>query len=146
MGDRRDSKNRKLSKGEYQKADGRYTYRYKDAGGRICWVYSWRLTESDRTPEGKECGECLRSLETQIARDIFDGIRGHSEGATLNERFESYMKIKTELKEATRVRYRYLYEKYIADSLGSRSVDQICYMDAGKTLDDHGADAQVQRY
>ena len=130
MGDRRDSKNRKLNKGEYQREDGRYAYRYMDAGGKVCWVYSWRLTESDRTPVGREHGECLRELEARIARDIFEGVRsGSSRGDTLNERFENYMRIKTELKESTRVRYRYLYWKYIGERLGQMDIAQICYSD-----------------
>lgn len=130
MGDRRDSKNRKLNKGEYQKADGRYAYRYTDVNGQVRWIYSWRLTESDRMPTGREHGECLRELEAEIMRDIFEGVQtASSKTGTLNERFESYMSIKTELKESTRVRYRYLYSKYISERFGQRNVAQVRYSD-----------------
>ena len=41
---RRDNRNRILQVGEYQRADGRYRYRYIDENGQENNVYSWRLT------------------------------------------------------------------------------------------------------
>ena len=72
--ERRDTKNRLLMKGEYQNADGRYMYRYIDAKGTPRFVYSWTLTQSDRTPKGKQPGICLRELEKDIAKDLQDEI------------------------------------------------------------------------
>ncbi len=57
--ERRDTKNRLLWKGEYQNADGRYMYRYTDAKGVPRFVYSWTLTQSDRTPKRKAAGNLL---------------------------------------------------------------------------------------
>lgn len=51
---RRDSKNRKLLKGEYQKKDGRYMFRYTDINGKVRFIYSWTLTQTDRAPQGKK--------------------------------------------------------------------------------------------
>lgn len=51
---RKDNKGRILRDNEYQKSDGRYEYRYPDGkGGRLKSVYSWRLVETDKTPQGK---------------------------------------------------------------------------------------------
>lgn len=51
---RKDSKGRVLKKGESQRKNGLYQYRYKDLTGKREYVYSWRLVASDRIPEGKE--------------------------------------------------------------------------------------------
>ena len=37
---RKDSKGRVLQKGEGQRADGMYLYRYKDPFGKRCFIYS----------------------------------------------------------------------------------------------------------
>ena len=47
---RRDKRNRILHDGEYQRADGRYRYRYIDEDGREKNVYSWRLDKNDPMP------------------------------------------------------------------------------------------------
>ena len=44
---RRDNRNRILQVGEYQRADGRYRYRYIDENGQENNVYSWRLEKND---------------------------------------------------------------------------------------------------
>lgn len=72
MAERRDNKKRKLWKGEYQKSDGRYMYRYIDSKGNARFVYSWCLTSTDRPPSGKHSDKCLRELEKEIAKDIQD--------------------------------------------------------------------------
>lgn len=50
---RKDNKGRILREGEVQRSDGKYMYRYTDAGGERRAVYSWRLVESDKVPDGK---------------------------------------------------------------------------------------------
>lgn len=44
---RRDKKGRILRKGELQRSDGRYMYRYTNMSGERQVEYSWRLVESD---------------------------------------------------------------------------------------------------
>ena len=44
---RRDNRNRILHEGEYQRADGRYRFRYIDEDGKERNVYSWRLDKND---------------------------------------------------------------------------------------------------
>ncbi len=128
--DRRDSKNRILMKGEYQKADGRYMYKYTDSLGTPRFVYSWTLTKSDRTPKGKTPGPCLRDLEMEIAKDLFDGINTHkAKHITLNEYFEKYISSKGRLKEPTRRNYTYRYNAYVRDSIGTAAIGDIRYSD-----------------
>ena len=63
MAIRKDGKGRLLRRGETQRKDGRYCYKYVDAKGRTRRVYSWTLTARDLTPKGKKTGPCLRDLE-----------------------------------------------------------------------------------
>lgn len=128
--ERRDSKNRLLWKGEYQKDDGRYMYRYTDASGKVGYIYSWTLTKSDRTPKGKDPGLCLRDLEKKIQQDINDGIRTKdADEVTINDYFELYLKQKMNIKPTTRANYRKNYDKHIKDRLGSRPLSSIKYSD-----------------
>ena len=57
---RRDKRNRILREGEYQRADGRYRYRYIDENGKEKWVYSWRLDKNDPTPMDRKRDLSLR--------------------------------------------------------------------------------------
>ena len=50
---RRDDKGRVLQQGEWQESSGRYRYKYTDSLGKRKILYSWRLTEADKMPEGK---------------------------------------------------------------------------------------------
>ncbi len=128
--ERRDNKGRLLWKGEYQKEDGRYMYRYIDAKGEARYVYSWTLTQTDRAPKGRTQGICLRELEKGIMRDIQDEIdRYTAEKSTLNMFFASFIQDKRELKQSTRTNYKYMYRKYVADDLGKRRLSAIKYSD-----------------
>lgn len=131
--DRRDSKNRLLLKGEYQKTDGRYMYRYTDSYGNTQFVYSWRLTKTDRNPKGKHSDMCLRDLEKQIAKDIEDGINfSVSKSSTLNDYFELYMSQTRRLKKTTKSTYRQKYDLYARDTIGNQKIADLRYKDIKK--------------
>lgn len=126
--ERRDTKNRLLMKGEYQNADGRYMYRYIDAKGTPRFVYSWTLTQSDRTPKGKQPGICLRELEKDIAKDLQDEIDTYNaKKTTLNAFWEDYIANKQELKKSTRSNYKYMYDKYVRNEIGDKRLVDIKY-------------------
>ena len=71
---RRDNKGRILRTGESQRKDGRYAYKYTDSTGKPQFVYAWKLVATDKTPTGKRDDISLREKETEINRDIADGI------------------------------------------------------------------------
>ena len=145
MADRRDSKNRKLNKGEYQKSDGRYAYRYVDCNSMERWVYSWRLTAAD-----KGDGPCLRDLEADILKQLIDKVDGFTaDRTTLNEYFEYYLEAKTKLKDQTRVRYKQNWKIHIAESIGKKTLGSIRYSDILKfmngLIDKKGLDVGTAR-
>lgn len=71
---RKDKRNRVLYKGEYQRANGMYEYRYTDTKVVSQSVYAWRLKPEDSTPYGKQETLSLRETESIIVRDKQDGI------------------------------------------------------------------------
>ena len=91
---------RKLYKGESQREDGRYEYRYTDANGKRKSVYSWKLTPTDPTPQGKKRGPSLRELKMQIEADVRDGISDAN--MTVDALWKKFIVSKTDLKDSTR--------------------------------------------
>ena len=88
-----DNRKRILREVEYQRADGRYRYRYIDEDGKEKNVYSWRLDKNDPTPKGRKRDLSLREKEKQIPADLFDHIVTHGGKYTVLELVEKYNKI-----------------------------------------------------
>ena len=128
---RKDSKGRNLRSNEFVRKDGRYVFQYYDLKGERKSIYSWRLVETDPVPAGKAYGDSLREMEKAIQKDQMDGIESRNK-VTLNDRWDDYISDKPELKQSTRTNYKYMYDKYIRDSLGRRPIKDITYSDCKK--------------
>ena len=110
---RKDNKNRVLRKGESQRKDGIYMYRYTDLTGRRKCIYNSDLSK-------------LRDEEKRIQRDLEDGIDTKSADRTLNEQFDLYMSLKTNIANSTKENYIGLYKNNIRDSkLGLKKISGI---------------------
>ena len=96
---RRDKKGRILRKGESQRADGRYMYRYLDCSGKYQAVYSWRLVETDPYPKGKRQEDALRTKIVVIEKNNRDLISNIASSMTLNELFEHHVNMQTRRKK-----------------------------------------------
>ena len=99
---RRDSKGRLLKTGESQRADGRYLYKYVDKAGKTRYAYSWKLVQTDPVPKGKRDGKSLRELETEIQRDLQDGIDTTGGKMTLCQLYAKQNAQRANVKESTR--------------------------------------------
>ena len=125
---RRDNKGRILRDGEGQRPDGQYMFRYTDACGKRQTVYSWRLVSTDKLPAGKRYCDALRDMEKQINRDLSDDIRtADANSTTVNELYELFMDMRSDLKLTTRNNYRCLYDKHVRDSIGLKNLRVIRY-------------------
>jgi len=125
---RRDSKGRILFDGEQQKSTGQYEYRYYDGYGVRRSIYSWRLTNADPVPKGKRACKPLREMEQEIIQDKHDSIESFiAKSATLNDRFEVYIKGKIHLKPSTKQNYIYMYDKYARDTIGKKIMGDLNY-------------------
>ena len=115
---RKDSKGRVLRKGESQrKNDGRYIYQYTDPAGKRRVVYANDLLE-------------LREKEKELVRNQLDGLESYCSGkTTLNYAFDRYISTKYDLKEQTRVNYKYMYDRFVRDTFGKRIISDIKYSD-----------------
>ena len=82
---RRDNRNRILHEGEYQRADGRYRFRYVDIHGNEGNLYSCRLDNNDPIPKGKKMELSLREKEKQLEQDMFNGLVPGGGGLTVLE-------------------------------------------------------------
>lgn len=130
---KRDNKGRILRQGERQREDGRYEYHYKDIKGNTRSIYSWKLVETDKVPNGKKSSQSLRELEKQVRRDVEDELNSFTvHKTTLNAFFDSYIETKYELKQSTRTNYKYMYKKYVHDEIGVKDIASIKYSDIKK--------------
>lgn len=119
---------KKLNKGERQKSNGLFEYRYTDNDGVRRSISSWRLTAADPAPKGKEFCKPLREMEQEIARDKLDGVKTHTaKTTTLNERFDLYIEGKIKLKPSTKQNYIYMYDRYVREDIGKRKMDTITF-------------------
>lgn len=94
---RKDAKGKVLRKGENQRKDGTYMYRYFDLNHDRKSIYAKTLNE-------------LREKEEQINSDLRDGI--YSNESTLNETFIRYLE-NINIKERTKYKYRTEYDRWI---------------------------------
>ena len=109
---RKDEKKRVLKEGEYQRDNGTYEFKWRDANGKRHSRYAKTLDE-------------LREKETEVLRDILDGISPDANSATLNDVFDKWVTVKRGLKEVTFNKYKHDYAKYIKPRLGNRKVTNI---------------------
>jgi len=76
-------------------------------------------------------------MEKDIAKDLIDSIKTFDvRKVTLNSRFDAYINDKRELKSSTRTNYKYMYKKYVSESLGKRKIADITYSDIKKFYND----------
>ena len=122
---RRDNRNRILHQGEMQLPDGRYRYKYKDIGGTTRYEYSWRLDNSDRTPEGKKNGPSLREKERRIQRDVLDGVSSNGGNLTVYALAKKYLATKVGVKETTRAGYGTVMNFLKNDPMGARKISKL---------------------
>lgn len=134
MGNRKDNKGRNLKTGEAQRSDGLYMYRYNDMTGKRQCVYSWRLTEFDRTPKGKKEDISLREKEEEISIMLKSHQPIQAKKLTLNEIFEIYLLKKRRkgkpLAPKTKGNYLAEWNKNIRNTvLGNKKIADICNAD-----------------
>lgn len=113
MAEKRMDKNRKvLRKGESQRADGTYDYRWTTRNGKRHSVYAKTLDE-------------LREKEEQILKDKSDGIKAEASRVTLDDLFELWCDLKRGLKDNTFQTYKYMYTQFVSPDLGKRRVSTL---------------------
>ncbi len=131
---RRDNRNRILREGEYQRADGRYCYRYIDEDSKEKFAYSWRLDKNDPIPKGKKADISLREKEKQIQADLFDHIVTHGGHYTVLELVEKYVSLKTGVCHNTSAGYKTVINILKKEAFGNLRIDKVRLSDAKSWL------------
>ena len=127
---RKDNKGRNLRLGESQRKDGRYVYKYTDIYGKPQFIYSWKLVPTDKTPAGKRDDISLREKETQIKKDLNDGIDTVGGKMTVCQLYEKKNSQRKNIKRATEKGRQYLMNALKNDPLGMRAIDTVKQSDA----------------
>lgn len=112
-GNRRLDKNRlTLRKGESQRKNGTYDYRWISSDGKRHAIYAKSLEE-------------LRQTEEEIIIDKQDGIKTESVKVTVNDIFELWCDLKRGLKDNTFQNYKYMYNMFVRSSLGKLRIKNV---------------------
>ncbi|MCI5613227.1 MAG: site-specific integrase, partial [Agathobacter sp.] len=112
MNKRKDKDRIVLRKGESQRKDGNYDYRWTTRDGKRHSVYAKTLEE-------------LRAKEEEILRDKCDGIKTEARYVTINDVFEVWKQLKRGLKDNTFQNYKYMYEQFVKPDFGNTRVSQL---------------------
>lgn len=107
-----DNKHRILQKGEYQKPNGMYEFKWTDAYGKRHSVYSTDLDE-------------LRIKEQKIELNKFEGIKEAPTTLTVENLYETWKKLKRGIKATTLSNYVFAFESFIKPSFGKKRVIQV---------------------
>ena len=116
---RKDSKGRVLKKGESERKDGRYQYRYIDAWKKRQTVYASDLKE-------------LREKEAQIQKDIDDGINYAEGKIKVYDFLKEYFDSKKNLSSNTKLSYNATLKMFEQDIIGKMPASKVTKFDAKK--------------
>lgn len=114
---RKDHKGRILRKGEGQRKDLLYQYRYTDLGGKRRTVYSSDLRE-------------LREKESEIQKFLNSGVDYAAGNITVVELIERYIRLKKGVRYNTRVGYQFVLNLVRKENFGYRKIRDIKVSDA----------------
>lgn len=104
----------RLKKGEYQRSNGTFEFKWYDDNGRRYSIYGETLPE-------------LRAKKEKIMRDIEEGISYSDQSLTLNSYFELWKQIKTGIRESTLSSYVKPYRLYVESQIGNTKLKDINY-------------------
>lgn len=109
---RKDSKNRVLKDGEYERENGTFEYRWRDARGKQHSRYAKELNE-------------LREIEAEVQRDILNGKKKVNKNMTLNDVFYRWEQVKRGLKRNTFENYKYMYRMFVEPNFGKSRICEL---------------------
>ena len=109
---RLDSNRIKLRKGESQRKNGTYDYRWTSPDGKRHTIYAATLDE-------------LREKEEELISDKRDGIKVENKRITVNDMFDMWCTLKRGLKDNTYQNYCYMYNNFIRKSFGKSRIVEV---------------------
>ena len=126
---RRDSKHRVLRRGESQRADGKYMFKWSE-NGKPKFVMSWRLEPTDKQPQGTKPTPSLREMEKQLGRDRDSLLDPSCRNMTVKECVERYLATKVGVKPNTLANYNFVKNLMEKESFYSKKIREVKVSDA----------------
>lgn len=120
---RKDNKGRVLKEGETQRKNGTYDYRWKDKIGNRHSIYANTLDE-------------LRQKKEEVFKDMRDGIKVTSQKVTINDIYNIWITIKKGIKNNTFQNYKYMYNKFVYNTLGKYKLLEVKRSDVRRFYND----------
>lgn len=112
MKERLDKAGNKLRKGEYQRKDGRYEFRYYDENDQLISIYEDTLTQ-------------LRAKEYIIALKETTSILTDMKNVTINDQYDMWIASKGLLRPYTLEKYMQTYESFVRGGFGKLYINEI---------------------
>ena len=109
---RKDSHRIVLKKGEYQRTNGTYAYRWTDGKGKRHEVYARDLDD-------------LRAKEKEIDADTNEGIKVEARYVIINEMYDLWEQLKRGIKDNTFENYKYMYNTFVRPSFGKKRIQTL---------------------
>lgn len=126
---RKDTKGRVLKNGEYQEVNGRYVFKYYVDGKRYV-IRSWKLVRSDKVPDGKRDGLCLRDMEKNIQFKLNEYVKFEGANLTVSELVEKYDQQKLGIGKNTMVGHTTVRRYLEKDPFGKKKIETVRIIDA----------------
>lgn len=126
---RKDTKGRVLKNGEYQEENGRYVFKYYVDGKRYV-IRSWKLVKSDKVPDGKRDGLCLRDMEKNIQFKLNEYVKFEGANLTVSELVEKYDQQKLGIRKNTMVGHTTVRRYLEKDPFGKKKIETVRIIDA----------------
>ena len=111
-GKRLDKNRLKLRKGESQRKNGSYDYRWTTPDGKRHTIYAATLDE-------------LREKEEAIISDKRDGIKVEVKRITVNDMFDLWCTLKRGIKDNTFQNYVYMYNMFVRHTFGRQRLTDV---------------------
>lgn len=102
----------RLHKGECQRENGTYVYRWTDSDSKRHSVYAPTLDE-------------LRAKEEQVIVDRHDGIKRDGNSLSVNDMFDLWCQLKRGIKDSTLQNYVFMYETYVRPTFGQKRLVRV---------------------
>lgn len=116
---RYDDKRIRLQKGETQRTNGTYEFRWTTPDGKRHSVYAPTIVQ-------------LREQERLIIVDEHDGIKSDVKSITVNDMFKLWCQLKRGVKDSTMKNYIYMYETFVMPTFGKNRITQVKKSDIRK--------------
>lgn len=109
---RKDSNRIVLKKGEYQRTNGTYAYRWTDGKGKRHEIYARNLDD-------------LRAKEKEIDADTNEGLKVEARYVIINEMYDLWEQLKRGIKDNTFENYKYMYNTFVRPSFGKKRIQTL---------------------